>query len=133
MTRLDSVPTNVPVVSQNAHAFAGEITNASAFGQTRVAIDSSTHCLNSAGSYSSGSPMQASIDSSSSPQSASLLIPVAEVAQLLGVAVRTVWRMASANEIVKPIRLRGNVRWNRRELEAWVEAGCPVPAGRRAK
>ncbi|MBX3401098.1 MAG: AlpA family phage regulatory protein [Gemmataceae bacterium] len=34
-------------------------------------------------------------------------------------------RMTSAGETPEPIRLGGIVGWNRRELTAWIDAGCP--------
>lgn len=57
----------------------------------------------------------------------SLLMPVEEVAQMLRISVRSVWRLVSTNAMPQPRKLRGSVRWSRLELEKWVEEGCPVP------
>jgi len=55
----------------------------------------------------------------------SLLISVDELGNLLGISVRSVWRLHSAHRIPEPIRLAGSVRWRLSEVQAWVEAGCP--------
>jgi len=48
-----------------------------------------------------------------------------ELAEMLDVSLRQVWRLNSADKLPKPIRLGGSVRWNRAEVTAWFEAGCP--------
>lgn len=57
-----------------------------------------------------------------------LLITVDEVAELLGIARRTVQRMDSAGKLPSPLRLGLSgkcIRWNKAELESWIAAGCP--------
>jgi excisionase family DNA binding protein len=56
---------------------------------------------------------------------ASRLITADEVAALLGLSARTVWRMHSAGKLPEPIRLGRAVRWRHKEIDAWIEAGCP--------
>ena len=56
-----------------------------------------------------------------------LLIDATEVARILHVSTRTVWRLVSKGEIVEPIRFGGTTRWRRQEIAEWVEAGCPTP------
>lgn len=58
-------------------------------------------------------------------QTQSLAIPAKELARLLGVSVRQVWRLNSAGLLPKPLRLNGSVRWRRNEIEAFIEAGAP--------
>lgn len=55
-----------------------------------------------------------------------LLLRVDEVAQLLGLSERSVWRMQSAGRLPSGVRLAGSIRWRRAEIEAWVDAGCPA-------
>ena len=52
-----------------------------------------------------------------------LLLPVAEVARLLSMSVRTVWKLTSAGELPPPVSIRGcrSARWRRREIEDWIE------------
>ena len=59
------------------------------------------------------------------PLRQSLLLTVEELAALLKISVRSVWRMQSAHQIPKPVRLAGSVRWRLSEIQDWVDAGCP--------
>ena len=49
-----------------------------------------------------------------------MLLPVAEVAELLGVSIPSVWRYAANGTIPKPIKLGGATRWRRSEIEALI-------------
>ena len=50
-----------------------------------------------------------------------LLLKVDEVADVLGVSVRTVWRLSKAE--LPPVRIGPQtVRWKRQSVEAFVEA-----------
>lgn len=53
------------------------------------------------------------------------LLSVDQVAALMQISTRTVWRLLSSGELIEPVRMRGNTRWRRVELEAWIESGCP--------
>lgn len=55
-----------------------------------------------------------------------LLVDAGEVAKMLGIGTRTVWRLHSGGRIPAPIRLGGAVRWRRQELIDWIAAGCPA-------
>lgn len=48
-----------------------------------------------------------------------------ELAAMLDVSLRQVWRLNSAGKLPRSIRLGGAVRWNRADIHAWFEAGCP--------
>ncbi|MCC6682854.1 MAG: helix-turn-helix domain-containing protein [Phycisphaeraceae bacterium] len=50
-----------------------------------------------------------------------LLVNVAQVAELLGLSERTVWRLVSTGEIPGPIRLGRSCRWSRKVIEMFVE------------
>lgn len=54
-----------------------------------------------------------------------LLIPASEVARLLGISKRTLWRLLSAGKLPAPVRLGNNVRWRLDEVEHWISQGCP--------
>ena len=58
-----------------------------------------------------------------SPQKAAL--GARDVAALLGVSARHVWSLHAQGGIPRPIRLGRCVRWRRRELLTWLDAGCP--------
>ncbi len=57
---------------------------------------------------------------------APLLVTADEVAGMLDVSTRTLWRLVSARKIVPPLKLGGSTRWRRADIEAWVASGCPA-------
>jgi prophage regulatory protein len=54
------------------------------------------------------------------------LLTARELADMLQVSVRTVWRLRSSASIPAPVRIRGSVRWNRDEVQRWIDQGCPM-------
>jgi predicted DNA-binding transcriptional regulator AlpA len=54
------------------------------------------------------------------------LIKASELAEMLGVSMRHLWRMKAARELPKPIRLRRSVRWLLSDVEEWLGLGCPL-------
>jgi prophage regulatory protein len=54
-----------------------------------------------------------------------LAVCARELAEMLDVSLRQVWRLNSAGKLPRPIRLGGSVRWDRDEVLAWFKAGCP--------
>ncbi|TWT96905.1 Helix-turn-helix domain protein [Botrimarina colliarenosi] len=68
-------------------------------------------------------PPQTPLNEDTSP----LLLTAAQVAGLLQIGERTVWRLLSAGAIVAPVRIGGATRWRRGSLERWIDAGCPRP------
>lgn len=59
------------------------------------------------------------------PNPEATLLTVEQVASLVQVSTRTVWRLVSSGDLVEPIRMGGNTRWRRADLDAWIAAGCP--------
>jgi len=57
--------------------------------------------------------------------SASKLLDVRAVAEMLGCSTRHVYRLADGGRMPAPVRLGTLVRWSRASIEGWVEAGCP--------
>ena len=53
------------------------------------------------------------------------LISVHEVAEMLSISERTVWRLLSAGKIPEPIRFGRNVRWQLSRIQQWIDEGCP--------
>ncbi len=58
------------------------------------------------------------------PKSAAALLNVRDVAAMLGCSPRTVYRLADSGKIPPPMHLSSLVRWNRLEIERWIESGC---------
>ena len=59
------------------------------------------------------------------PDGKPILITADELAAKLALSKRTIYRLLSAGAMIKPIRLRGIVRWRTAEVEEWIAAGCP--------
>jgi excisionase family DNA binding protein len=57
-----------------------------------------------------------------------VLITAAELANMLSISVRTLWRLLSAGELIEPIKIGGNTRWRLDEVRTWIAKGCPNPA-----
>lgn len=54
------------------------------------------------------------------------LVRAIEVASMLQVSIRTLWRLRSAGQLPSPIRLGGAVRWPIDDIKKWIAAGCPT-------
>lgn len=54
------------------------------------------------------------------------LLDVQQVADLLGVSGRHVYRLADSGRMPRPLRLGGSVRWNIAEIQKWIAEGCPA-------
>jgi excisionase family DNA binding protein len=61
------------------------------------------------------------------------LIDAKQVARLLGCSWRTVLRLADAGKMPWGVRLGGLRRWDVREIEAFIEAGCKMGPGARGR
>ena len=54
-----------------------------------------------------------------------LLVPAVELARIMQISTRTLWRMRSAGQLPDPVRLGGTVRWRVDEIKNWIAEGCP--------
>lgn len=59
------------------------------------------------------------------------LLNASEVAALLGVSSRSVYRLSDAGKMPRPLKIGGSVRWDRRPVERWIADGCPPVASRK--
>jgi excisionase family DNA binding protein len=55
----------------------------------------------------------------------SKLLTADQLAKLLNISIRTLWRLRAGGKLPAPVRLGGSVRWRPVEIEAWLAAGCP--------
>jgi excisionase family DNA binding protein len=55
-----------------------------------------------------------------------LLLNIRDVAQMLRVSPRHVYRLCDAGRMPRPIRLGGAIRWDRDVIVEWIAAGCPA-------
>jgi excisionase family DNA binding protein len=61
-----------------------------------------------------------------------VLLTVKEVAEMLGLSERTVYRLADVAKMPRPVKIGAAVRWRKKELDTWIEDGCPA-SQRKAK
>jgi excisionase family DNA binding protein len=51
------------------------------------------------------------------------MITVDQLAEILHVSTRTVWRLVSGGQLPQPLRFGRNVRWNYAVVRTWIERG----------
>jgi prophage regulatory protein len=59
-----------------------------------------------------------------------LLLTAEQVAHLIQISPRTLWRLVSSKQIVGPMKIGGATRWPRSAVEQWIAAGCPAMTAR---
>jgi prophage regulatory protein len=62
------------------------------------------------------------------PRLANELISASQLADLLSISERTLYRLKSIGQLPSPIVLGGSVRWRLAEIREWIAQGCPKPA-----
>lgn len=53
-----------------------------------------------------------------------ILLKADEVAQMLSISTRTLWRLVSVKKFPAPVRVGGSTRWRAADVEAWIGGGC---------
>lgn len=61
------------------------------------------------------------------------LLTAKQLAKLLQLSTRSVWRLRSAARLPKPVENGGSVRWKGDEVRRWIAEGCTVPSATRRK
>ena len=61
-----------------------------------------------------------------STDAAPKLITAEELAKLMQVSERTLWRLLSGHKLPEPVRIGRNTRWRLEEVTEWIERGCPI-------
>lgn len=56
-----------------------------------------------------------------------MLVNAGELAKMLSIGERTLWRLLAEGKLIAPVRIGGNTRWRIEEVESWIDAGCPTP------
>ena len=59
------------------------------------------------------------------PWDGNLMVSKRQASELLQISTRTIDNLKREGLMPQPIRIGRAVRWNRGELVAWVDAGCP--------
>jgi predicted DNA-binding transcriptional regulator AlpA len=52
------------------------------------------------------------------------LISASELADLLQVSTRTLWRLRSAGKLIRPVKIGGSTRWRLAEVQTRIAEGC---------
>jgi predicted DNA-binding transcriptional regulator AlpA len=55
-----------------------------------------------------------------------LLVDAREAATLCGMSRAAWYKQLSSGKIPRPVKIGSISRWRRRELERWIDAGCPA-------
>lgn len=53
------------------------------------------------------------------------LIDAEELARLLKVSTRTLWRLLAKGELPEPLYVGRSTRWRLDSVSRWIEEGCP--------
>ena len=53
------------------------------------------------------------------------LLKAEEAAAMTGIGTRSWWRFVSAGAAPSPVRIGRCSRWRRRDLQTWIDNGCP--------
>lgn len=59
-------------------------------------------------------------------QSEPLLLTAVQLAKLLGISRRTVFRLTSSAKLPRPIYISRLCRWSHAEIQDWIKADCPT-------
>lgn len=54
------------------------------------------------------------------------LISAEQLATILGMSKRTVWRLLSARQLPTPVRIGHSTRWRLDDVRRWIDSGCPT-------
>ena len=55
-----------------------------------------------------------------------VLLTPEELAEMLKVSTRTLWRLLAAGKIPEPVRFGGSTRWRLMDVQDWITGGCPA-------
>ena len=53
------------------------------------------------------------------------LINAEELARMMNISERTLWRLLSGGRLPQPVRIGRSTRWRLAEVVEWIERGCP--------
>ena len=52
------------------------------------------------------------------------LLTIRELATILKVSQRSIWRLVAAGQLVEPLRIGGSIRWRCEDIRDWIANGC---------
>jgi predicted DNA-binding transcriptional regulator AlpA len=63
----------------------------------------------------------------------SALVDAKEAARLCRISESMLYKLNAAGRMPKPVRLGSLLRWRRRDLLEWIDAGCPTGRPKRSR
>jgi excisionase family DNA binding protein len=55
------------------------------------------------------------------------LLPIDEVARILRLSPRTVFRLVKRGELIPPLRIGRSIRWRLTDIQIWLATAYPQP------
>ena len=52
------------------------------------------------------------------------LLTIRELATILKVSQRSIWRLVASGQLVEPLRVGGSIRWRHDTIRDWINSGC---------
>ncbi len=52
------------------------------------------------------------------------LLTIRELATILKVSQRSIWRLVASGQLVEPLRVGGSIRWRPDDIRDWIDNGC---------
>ena len=69
--------------------------------------------------------MNRNAESGAGPVKQPAMLAVQDLSEMLNCSARTVYRLTDSGRIPRPVKLGALVRWPRKTIEQWINAGCP--------
>lgn len=57
------------------------------------------------------------------------LLTIRELAKVLKLSPRSIWRLVKNQKLPVPVRIGGSIRWRADEITRWINDGCQEPGG----
>ena len=57
------------------------------------------------------------------------LLTIRELAKVLKLSPRSIWRLVKNQELPAPVRIGGSIRWRADAITRWIDAGCQKSGG----
>lgn len=52
------------------------------------------------------------------------LLTINDVAEILKISQRSIWRLVASGKLLAPLRIGGSIRWKREDIREWIDSGC---------
>lgn len=57
------------------------------------------------------------------------LLTIRELAKVLKLSPRSIWRLVKNQELPAPVRIGGSIRWRADAITRWIDEGCQKSGG----